>query len=391
MDNETIIKLKDLFEDAVSKRQFVRMTLSKTRQKGSEPKRVDIKPVLLKAGMKISFHYQYHTRDEVKNHSAEEASTLFTDLLDKHFLEANFFSLKQHSTLMMNGKGNARLITKNLEQEAAVDLAHDRKKKRRISAKGLHWYLLGMTDQQGVVLSSMQHKFKQINKYIEILDTLIAPWLQDGEVSIVDMGAGKGYLTFALYEYLAQNEKIKPSVTGVEQRPELVEKTNAIAESAGLAGLRFEEGSINAFAMPRTDVLIALHACDTATDDAIAAGIAAGARLIVCAPCCHKQIRKEMQATARDLPVLKYGILFERQAEIVTDTLRALIMEKYGYQTHIQEFIEAEHTPKNVLLSGYKHKKPVDVRLIDGKITQLKKEFGIKDHFLEIALQQKGL
>ena len=98
-----------------------------------------------------------------------------------------------------------------------------------------------------------------------------------------------------------------------------------------------------------------------------------------------------MQATARDLPVLKYGILFERQAEIVTDTLRALIMEKYGYQTHIQEFIEAEHTPKNVLLSGYKHKKPVDVRLIDEKITQLKKEFGIKDHFLEIALQQKGL
>lgn len=177
----------------------------------------------------------------------------------------------------------------------------------------------------------------------------------------------------------------------MELRPELVAKTNAIAQSAGLSGLSFVEGSISNFPLHDVDVLIALHACDTATDDAIAAGIAAGARLIVCAPCCHKQVRKEMKASAAQLPMLQYGILFERQAEILTDTLRALIMEKHGYKTHIQEFIEAEHTPKNVLLSGFRLDNPPPADEAEQKIERLKKDFGIRQHFLEIALDQRGL
>lgn len=237
----------------------------------------------------------------------------------------------------------------------------------------------------------MQHKFRQINKYVEILDGLLSPWLNEGRVRVVDMGAGKGYLTFALYEHLRHNTKLQIEVTGVELRPELVAKTNAIAQSAGLSGLSFVEGSISNFPLHDVDVLIALHACDTATDDAIAAGIAAGARLIVCAPCCHKQVRKEMKASAAQLPMLQYGILFERQAEILTDTLRALIMEKHGYKTHIQEFIEAEHTPKNVLLSGFRLDNPPPADEAEQKIERLKKDFGIRQHFLEIALDQRGL
>ncbi len=391
MVSQPLDTLLDLLRAAIENSRMVKLTLSKTRKKNSEPKSVTIKPVALKSGLRYSFQYSYHTRDEVKNFTIEDTPAQVKDLLETHFLEANLFTLSEQHSLILNNKGNGRLLSKTLSVASELNLSHDRKKNRPLDSQSTHWHLLGMTDNNGQVLASMQHKFRQINKYVEILDGLLSPWLNEGRVRVVDMGAGKGYLTFALYEHLRHNTKLQIEVTGVELRPELVAKTNAIAQSAGLSGLSFVEGSISNFPLHDVDVLIALHACDTATDDAIAAGIAAGARLIVCAPCCHKQVRKEMKASAAQLPMLQYGILFERQAEILTDTLRALIMEKHGYKTHIQEFIEAEHTPKNVLLSGFRLDNPPPADEAEQKIERLKKDFGIRQHFLEIALDQRGL
>lgn len=391
MVSQPLDTLLDLLRAAIENSRMVKLTLSKTRKKNSEPKRVTIKPVALKSGLRYSFQYSYHTRDEVKNFTIEDTPAQVKDLLETHFLEANLFTLSEQHSLILNNKGNGRLLSKTLSVASELNLSHDRKKNRPLDSQSTHWHLLGMTDNNGQVLASMQHKFRQINKYVEILDGLLSPWLNEGRVRVVDMGAGKGYLTFALYEHLRHNTKLQIEVTGVELRPELVAKTNAIAQSAGLSGLSFVEGSISNFPLHDVDVLIALHACDTATDDAIAAGIAAGARLIVCAPCCHKQVRKEMKASAAQLPMLQYGILFERQAEILTDTLRALIMEKHGYKTHIQEFIEAEHAPKNVLLSGFRLDNPPPADEAEQKIERLKKDFGIRQHFLEIALDQRGL
>lgn len=383
--------LLDLLQASIENSKMIKLTLSKTRKKNSEPKRVTIKPVALKSGLRYSFLYSYNTRDEVKNFSIGETPAQVKDLLETHFLEANLFTLSEQHNLILNNKGNGRLLSKAITVAPELNLLHDRPKTRLLDSRSTHWHLLGMTDSKGQVLASMQHKFRQINKYIEILDSLLSPWLNEGLVRVVDMGAGKGYLTFALYEHLRHNTTLQVEVTGVELRPELVAKTNAIAQSAGLSGLSFVEGSISNFPLHNVDVLIALHACDTATDDAIAAGIAAGARLIVCAPSCHKQVRKEMKATAAQLPMLQYGILFERQAEILTDTLRALIMEKYGYKTHIQEFIEAEHTPKNVLLSGFRLDNPPPAAEAKQKIERLKRDFGIRQHFLEVALDQQKL
>lgn len=391
MVSQPLDTLLDLLWAAIENSRMVKLTLSKTRKKNSEPKRVTIKPVALKSGLRYSFQYSYHTRDEVKNFTIEDTPAQVKDLLETHFLEANLFTLSEQHSLILNNKGNGRLLSKTLSVASELNLSHDRKKNRLLDSQSTHWHLLGMTDNNGQVLASMQHKFRQINKYVEILDGLLSPWLNEGRVRVVDMGAGKGYLTFALFEHLRHNTKLQIEVTGVELRPELVAKTNAIAQSAGLSGLSFVEGSISNFPLHDVDVLIALHACDTATDDAIAAGIAAGARLIVCAPCCHKQVRKEMKASAAQLPMLQYGILFERQAEILTDTLRALIMEKHGYKTHIQEFIEAEHTPKNVLLSGFRLDNPPPADEAEQKIERLKKDFGIRQHFLEIALDQREL
>ena len=200
------------------------------------------------------------------------------------------------------------------------------------------------------------------------------------------MGAGKGYLTFALYDFLSNTLRKKAQVMGVEVRPDLVQLCNQIAQNAGFEQLNFQQGYIGNFTLPKTDILIALHACDTATDDAIFKGIQAKADLIICAPCCHKQIRKQMNCTTHLQNMLQYGIHKERMAEMVTDTIRALLLEVNGYQTKVFEFISTEHTGKNVMIVGQKVSKTKDSSHYLEKIEMLKSEFGIEEHYLEKLL-----
>ena len=201
------------------------------------------------------------------------------------------------------------------------------------------------------------------------------------------MGSGKGYLTFALYDYLTNILQKNASVIGVEFRPDMVELCNGIAQKTDFENLNFVQGTIEDYDSQKTNILIALHACDTATDDAISKGISAQADLIVVAPCCHKQIRREMEKNKakNDLDfLLKYGIFMERQAEMVTDGIRALILEYFGYKTKVFEFISDAHTPKNVLIVGVKgkinSKKQAEILV---KIKNIKEYFGIGFHHLE--------
>ncbi len=376
-------------KDALDGNQFVKLTLSKARDKSSELRNVYGKRITIKAGERISFTFRYSTRDEVKNFAFDQLDQFLHDMLTKNFMVANLMTIEADYELLINKKGNMRLQQKSASKSVLPEAEHDRTKSRLIDSRKPHWFYLGITDRKGNVLPGMQHKFKQVNQYIDLLQYHLAPLLAKPKLQIVDMGAGKGYLTFALYEFLVDQKGILPDIVGVEQRPELVKEINLIARKSQLSGLRFVEGTINDFTAGAIDVLIALHACDTATDDAIASGIKAGAELIVCAPCCHKQIRKEITASAQAQPMLKYGIILEKQAELLTDTLRALLMEKYGYTSHIQEFIEAEHTPKNLLLTGIKSQQPANEAEVHAKIQKLKYEFGIKSHHLETLLETK--
>ena len=201
------------------------------------------------------------------------------------------------------------------------------------------------------------------------------------------MGAGKGYLDFALYDYLATVAKQPVRIVGVEMRAQLVNDGNAIAKASGFAGLSFQAGTIAEFDASGVDAVIALHACDTATDDAIFKGISAGASLIAVAPCCHKQIRRQMeagQADARLEPMLRHGIFLERQAEMVTDTLRALLLELNGYRTKVFEFVSDAHTPKNNLIVAEKDGRAgCDRETVLRQIAELKTMFGIEKHYLE--------
>jgi hypothetical protein len=232
----------------------------------------------------------------------------------------------------------------------------------------------------------MTAKFRQINKYIEVLDAEFKNLNLPEDAVIMDMGSGKGYLTFALYDYFVNVLKTKVNITGVEFRKELVAYCNSIATACSYKGLHFTEGSIESTELKKADVLIALHACDTATDEAIWKGITAGASLIVVAPCCHKQIRKQFNVHNEMEPLLKHGILEERQAELITDGLRALIMEDCGYKTKVFEFISTEHTPKNMMITGVKKSDTNSKKDIPEMIHNIKKSYGIEYHHLEKLL-----
>ena len=372
--------------EAARQGALVKMTLSKPADKHDELRNIYVKPVLIKEKRLFAFTYRYERRDEVKNYDAEQMIAMLQALLPSRFLNAVLFTVNEDVTLLVSNKGKATIQVKKVQEQREQNLEHDNRKARLINPANPWWYQLGLTTRDGKVTADMQHKFKQIYKYAEIVESLVKPMKFDGTVHVADMGAGKGYLTFALHEVLTQRLHLDVDIKGVEIRPDLVLKINEIIKSSGLKGLEFVESSIEAFQPKQLDVLIALHACNTATDDAIAKGIRSGAKLIVCAPCCHKQIRQEMERSGMTDAITRYGIFMERQAVMITDTIRALMMEYYGYKTQVMEFIEMEHTPKNVLLVGRKTDKTPDRLMISKSISDLKQRYGIQNHYLETLL-----
>ena len=384
--SENLDKFLNQVANSVEQSTLVKMTLSKPAQKHDELRNIYVKPVLIKEKRLFAFTYHYERRDEVKNYDAPQMLDILKEMIPSCFLNAVLFTVTEDVTLLVSSKGKATIQTKKVQEYREQNLEHDKRKARLINPANPWWYQLGLTTREGKITADMQHKFKQIYKYAEIVESLIKPMKFDGTVHIADMGAGKGYLTFALYELLTQRLNMEVDIKGVEIRPDLVLKINEIIKSSGLEGLEFVESSIEAYRPDKLDVLIALHACNTATDDAIASGIKAGAELIVCAPCCHKQIRQEMERSGKVDAITRYGIFLERQAVMITDTIRALILECFGYKTQVMEFIEMEHTPKNVLLVGRKTKARVDREVILNQIETLKQQYGIKQHYLESIL-----
>ncbi|WP_343531430.1 SAM-dependent methyltransferase [Pedobacter sp.] len=383
----------------IAESTFVKLALG--NYKGTEEglKQLYVKPVLIKNKQLLAFNYRYKTRDIFKNFEIEEGVLLIEGYLAGDFNVATLFSVNEETILERTAKGSFRLRTRQLEEKKEADLSHNKEKKRLILAKdNLYLHELGLTDEQGMVFKNAQDKYKQINQYIEILSSLIKEFPKGNIKNVVDMGSGKGYLTFALYDYLLNHQQ-KANVVGVEFRKDLVDLCNKIAVNAKFEQLSFVEGTIESYDAEAINLLIALHACDTATDDAIYKGIKANADLIVVAPCCHKQIRREMEKgkVKNELNFLtKHGIFLERQAEMVTDGLRALILEYFGYKTKVFEFVSDVHTPKNVLVVGIKNKeqglrsKEQGTRNKDEvlqRIKETKQYFGIGYHHLERLLE----
>jgi protein-L-isoaspartate O-methyltransferase len=368
--------------------KFIKLTLSKKQIKSSELKNVFIKAVALNKGMKLSFVYRYPTKDITKNYEFEEGISLIIKMIGKDFCQADLFTTDGDFHLTGNRNGDFHLLQKPPTIIEKPLFKHDKVKKRFIILQdNIYLKELGIATADWKVKKDMEDKYRQINKYVEIIDGIISSVALPPVFHIVDMGSGKGYLTFALYDFLVNVLELSPEITGVELRKELVESSNKIAEQAGFNHLKFQEGTIETAKLDSIDMLIALHACDTATDEAIFRGISSGAKIIICAPCCHKQIRKQVSPSNDLSAITKFGILEERQAEILTDGIRALILEAYGYKTKVFEFISTEHTPKNVLIAGVKKGKgeKADESVLT-QIRNIRKLYNIEYHYLEKLL-----
>jgi len=364
---------------------FVKITLSKPAYKSDGLHNVYVRIATIKGERLLSFTYHYQTNDQVKNYTLEEAKGVFSELLNQKFKVGILFTLEEDFTIQFSKKGKVSTRITHASFKNKPPETHDQPKERRAQL-GKYLNLLGITDAEGVVIPKMADKYKQINKYLEIIENLMKNADLSKEISIVDMGSGKGYLTFALYDYLANQRKREVTIKGIELREELVDFCNKTAKECGFEGLSFVRQTIQEYKPKKIDILIALHACDTATDDALSKAISANANLVITAPCCHKQIRQQLKGKEQENPILKYGIFKERQYEMVTDTLRALILEKNQYSTKVFEFISNEHTRKNVMLIGQKSNKKPDVEMLTEKINALKKEYGIESHYLEEIL-----
>jgi hypothetical protein len=355
---------------------------------GGEPdlKSIDVKKIVAKGSEKFSFTFHYKTRDIIKNHIQPEALGHLRTALKDEFRSAQLATTEFDMSFERNGD-KVRLKRSEVAGRATPSTDHNRAKNRPLTETGKPYlHALGITGKDGQVRNDAQDKFRQINKMVEIFAPLIQA-IKAEKPRIVDMGAGKGYLDFALYDYLTATAHRPVEMIGVEMRGQLVDDGNATAAQSGFDGLSFAPGTILDYDADGADAVIALHACDTATDDAIFKGISAGASLIAVAPCCHKQIRRQMEAGKPEGKLdilLRHGIFMERQAEMVTDALRALLLELNGYRTKVFEFVSDAHTPKNNLIVAEKDSRAGrDRDAILKQIAETKAMFGIERHYLE--------
>ena len=391
--NPTFVLQKEQFilslSESILDNTFIKISFGNYKGSETELRNIYVKKVLIKRIENLSFTYRYKTRDIVKNYAIEEGIKLIQEAIENGFKVVTLFTNK--FDLILEQINNQKVTVRRTNPSTKsidISLDHDHAKKRLIESQGKGYlHELKITDAEGNVYKNAQDKYKQINHYVDILSSLIKEVPKEKLKKVVDMGSGKGYLTFALYDYLTNVLNLETSVMGVEFRPDMVELCNNIAQKTGFKNLNFTEGTIENYDSTDTNILIALHACDTATDDAIYKGITAQADLIVVAPCCHKQIRREMEKNkaSNELDFLmKYGIFLERQAEMVTDGIRAMILEYFGYKTKVFQFISDAHTPKNVLVVGIKGKINVKKQAeILEKLKVTKEYFGIGFHHLE--------
>jgi len=380
---------------SISNLNFIKLSLGNYHGETKDLKKILIKLVEIKSILKLHFTYRYATKDVVKNYNTAEGMALIKDAIENDFWIATLLTTNQNVTYENIHNKKFKLRYSKSTHEGQINHAHDREKEMIIKSDAPYLNALSITSESGKVTKAGGAKFKQINHFIKLLAPSFHTMTKENQIHVYDMGSGKGYLTFALYDYLKQTRKKPAHVTGLELRKELVEFCNQVSVESKFDHLNFKSGTIQSFVPPNTsvDVMMALHACDTATDDAIAFGIRYEASLIVTAPCCHKQIRREFEKSKKDhnlSPLIDHGIFLERQAEMVTDTIRALLLESNGYKVKVVEFISDAHTPKNVMIIAEKTNSTDKKRQkAKQKINELMQFFGIEEHYLKTLLSNK--
>ena len=379
------IFLRELTE-ALHDGHFERLTLSKPVSH-DERRNLYLRPIHLDGQSLVQITHRHPTQDRTENLPFPQVLALLTELLGTNFLAAHLDIASASLSLLYGRNGQPKLTRKNKTSPSPTLLAHDRKKQTLLTPELCPWLTdLGLADDKGRILPSRAFKWRQVTHFIELLDHALRDIdiTSDLPLTVYDMGSGKGTLTFAVDTWLTDLRKIAARVTGIEQRPELVALCQSIARKHLRTSLSFQPGKIDAFDLPHFDLLIALHACDTATDAALAAGIRVSAKIIVVAPCCQHDVRKTFSSTPSVAGLFGHGLIEQRQAALLTDTLRILLLERAGYRVRAVEFVDAEHTDKNLLLIATHIQRPDPAA--DSKLQTLKQLFNLPSLPLEKLL-----
>lgn len=358
--------------------RLCQITVSGPREKDGIFK-IKIRPLLLKGELVFQKTAYKGTQVFHENLSGEE---LLEELL--HEMQENFRQLAAESldgslTVLVSKKGKVTAKYKENQKNAVKmrpELYHNRVK-QYILKEGIPVPFLvdlGIQTREGAIVRAKYDKFKQINRYLEFVEDVLPVLKGEGAIHIIDFGCGKSYLTFALYYYLHELQKLDVMITGLDLKTDVIHNCNRLAQSYGYDRLQFVQGDIKNFTgSDQVDMVVTLHACDTATDYAIEKAVGWGAKVIFTVPCCQHEVNGQIQNKLLH-PVLKYGLLKERLSAILTDAIRANLLEEAGYDTQVLEFIEMEHTPKNILIRAVRRQEKRE----DSGISELTAALGVE-------------
>ena len=381
-------EIKKLLKEVLN-REFIRAVISSPKEKegtavllecGTEPVqgilKIKVRP-LEKRG-ELMFQLEAFTKTQAfhRNLNPEAAGEILAVVLER-FGQMQLETVSQDCTVLISKKGKVTIRRKQKKIRAkAADLSHNRKK-RYILEEGIPVPFLqdlGVMTKEGKIVRTRYDKFRQINRFLEFIEDILPQLPSDREITILDFGCGKSYLTFAMYYYFRELKKLDVNIIGLDLKEDVIAICNGLAEKYGYEKLHFYQGDIASYTgRDEVDMVVTLHACDTATDYALEKAVKWNAKVILSVPCCQHEVNAQLK-NDRMQPIFKYGIIKERMAALMTDALRANLLEQAGYETQILEFIELEHTPKNLLIRAVKTDKK------QGNMDAYKKvcdEFGI--------------
>lgn len=365
--------------------RLVSVVISNKRNKSYETDKIKIRPVKIKDEIMYQASSFVGTKVLHKNLSLEETRKLVFDNLSDNFSQGQFSGEAEDANILVSKKGQVTVKYKSHEIKEKEPLAHNRKKVYLIEEGVPADFLveLGVMNSQGLVHKNKYDKFRQINRFLEFIDDIIPKLEKNKQIRILDFGCGKSYLTFAMYYYLKKVKNIDVAITGLDLKEDVIKTCNALAKKLSYDNLEFLNGDIaNYDKESKVDMVVTLHACDTATDYAIYKAVKWDAKVILSVPCCQHEINKQIKNDMLN-PVLKYGILKERVSALVTDGIRAEVLEEHGYDAQILEFIDMEHTPKNLLIRAVKRDK-LAARKNSARLNELIKELNISPKIKEL-------
>ncbi|MCM3357554.1 MULTISPECIES: SAM-dependent methyltransferase [unclassified Psychrobacillus] len=348
-------EMKDNVLKQILSKQLIQATISQPRAKSNEIKRIKLKPIEIKNMYHIQLEYQYERILKHENIRIEEFSSTWEKLLED-FRQIHGDFLEEKIQIQLSKKNKVMYKTEKNTSLKQVDLSHNRKKNYLLDEHTAYPFLirLGVQTSEGKVKKQKYDKFKQINRFIEFIDDTLAYLPKDKTVRILDFGSGKSYLTFALYHYLKIEKGLDIRVTGLDLKKEVIEECSQIAKDLDYDHLEFLVGDINDYNdETAVDMVVTLHACDVATDMALARAVKWNANVILSVPCCQHELNRQLDAPELNI-MLKHGLIKERFSALATDSIRAEILNMVGYEAQLVEFIDMENTPKNILIRAYK-------------------------------------